>query len=171
MHFLVCILNCAFVVQFTALPLNTVVKPKAQASFEYSFMPAQPMAGRPFGLVILLNYISEVRINWLGRYVLPALARFKNKQNPESKYAPTETWLYWFVFREAPTRRPFITRPSLSPSQKTDLTGKRELFFFFNLWNTLKVFILVCTLCLFLFFHMATSCSFCNSLSHKSHRM
>ncbi|XP_019214354.1 translocon-associated protein subunit alpha [Oreochromis niloticus] len=45
-----------FIQNFTALPLNTVVKPQAQASFEYSFIPAQPMAGRPFGLVILLNY-------------------------------------------------------------------------------------------------------------------
>ncbi|TMS18925.1 Translocon-associated protein subunit alpha [Larimichthys crocea] len=40
------------------LPLNTVVQPQAQASFEYSFIPAQPMAGRPFGLVILLNYLD-----------------------------------------------------------------------------------------------------------------
>ena len=49
-------------VQFTALPLSTVVQPQAQASFEYSFIPAQPMAGRPFGLVILLNYLdTEVR--------------------------------------------------------------------------------------------------------------
>lgn len=44
--------------QFTALPLNTVVQPAAQASFEYSFIPAQPMAGRPFGLVVLLNYLD-----------------------------------------------------------------------------------------------------------------
>ncbi|KAM8917814.1 translocon-associated protein subunit alpha-like [Spinachia spinachia] len=43
---------------FTALPLSTVVQPQAQASFEYSFIPAQPMAGRPFGLVILLNYLD-----------------------------------------------------------------------------------------------------------------
>ncbi|XP_012678062.1 translocon-associated protein subunit alpha-like [Clupea harengus] len=41
---------------FTALPLSIVVPPTKQASFEYSFIPAQPMAGRPFGLVILLNY-------------------------------------------------------------------------------------------------------------------
>lgn len=39
-----------------------MVQPQAQASFEYSFIPAQPMAGRPFGLVILLNYVdSEVK--------------------------------------------------------------------------------------------------------------
>ncbi|XP_057701113.1 translocon-associated protein subunit alpha-like [Corythoichthys intestinalis] len=45
-----------YIQNFTALPLNTLVHPGAQASFEYSFIPAQPMAGRPFGLVILLNY-------------------------------------------------------------------------------------------------------------------
>jgi len=47
-----------YIQNFTALPLNTVVPPEAQASFEYSFIPAQPMAGRPFGLVILLNYLD-----------------------------------------------------------------------------------------------------------------
>ncbi|XP_038871962.1 translocon-associated protein subunit alpha [Salvelinus namaycush] len=45
-----------YIQNFTALPLSTVVQPQKQASFEYSFIPAQPMAGRPFGLVILLNY-------------------------------------------------------------------------------------------------------------------
>ncbi|KAI1891049.1 hypothetical protein AGOR_G00159890 [Albula goreensis] len=45
-----------YIQNFTALPLSTVVQPQRQASFEYSFIPAQPMAGRPFGLVILLNY-------------------------------------------------------------------------------------------------------------------
>ncbi|XP_037534866.1 translocon-associated protein subunit alpha [Nematolebias whitei] len=48
-----------FIQNFTALPLNTVVQPQAQASFEYSFIPAQPMAGRPFGLVILLTYLNS----------------------------------------------------------------------------------------------------------------
>ncbi|CAF96840.1 unnamed protein product [Tetraodon nigroviridis] len=48
-----------YIQNFTALPLDTVVQPKAQASFEYSFIPAQPMAGRPFGLVILLNYLDS----------------------------------------------------------------------------------------------------------------
>ncbi|XP_047439321.1 translocon-associated protein subunit alpha-like [Mugil cephalus] len=47
-----------YIQNFTALPLNTVVQPQAQASFEYSFIPAQTMAGRPFGLVILLNYLD-----------------------------------------------------------------------------------------------------------------
>ncbi|KAL0978217.1 hypothetical protein UPYG_G00167610 [Umbra pygmaea] len=45
-----------YIQNFTALPLSTVIQPQKQASFEYSFIPAQPMAGRPFGLVILLNY-------------------------------------------------------------------------------------------------------------------
>ncbi|XP_062842557.1 translocon-associated protein subunit alpha-like [Trichomycterus rosablanca] len=45
-----------YIQNFTALQLDTVVQPEKQASFEYSFVPAQPMAGRPFGLVILLNY-------------------------------------------------------------------------------------------------------------------
>ncbi|KAM9860179.1 translocon-associated protein subunit alpha-like [Aulostomus maculatus] len=48
-----------YIQNFTALPLSTVVQPAAQASFEYSFIPAQPMAGRPFGLVILLNYLDS----------------------------------------------------------------------------------------------------------------
>lgn len=48
-----------YIQNFTALPLNTVVQPQAQASFEYSFIPAQPMAGRPFSLVILLNYLDN----------------------------------------------------------------------------------------------------------------
>lgn len=45
-----------YIQNFTALQLDAVVQPERQASFEYSFIPAQPMAGRPFGLVILLNY-------------------------------------------------------------------------------------------------------------------
>ncbi|KAM9535580.1 translocon-associated protein subunit alpha-like isoform 2-T2 [Salvelinus alpinus] len=45
-----------YIQNFTALPLSTVVQPQQQASFEYSFIPAQSMAGRPFGLVILFNY-------------------------------------------------------------------------------------------------------------------
>ncbi|KAM6979478.1 translocon-associated protein subunit alpha-like [Aplochiton taeniatus] len=48
-----------YIQNFTALPLSTVVQPQKQASFEYSFIPAQQMAGRPFGLVILLNYLDS----------------------------------------------------------------------------------------------------------------
>ncbi|EPQ17010.1 Translocon-associated protein subunit alpha [Myotis brandtii] len=45
-----------YIQYFTALPLNTVVPPQRQATFEYSFIPAEPMGGQPFGLVINLNY-------------------------------------------------------------------------------------------------------------------
>ena len=45
-----------YIQNFTALPLNTVVPPQRQATFEYSFIPAEPMGGRPFGLVINLHY-------------------------------------------------------------------------------------------------------------------
>ncbi|MGH0125778.1 UNVERIFIED_CONTAM: hypothetical protein FKN15_046533 [Acipenser sinensis] len=45
-----------YIQNFTALPLSTVVQPEKQATFEYSFIPAEPMAGRPFGLVIELHY-------------------------------------------------------------------------------------------------------------------
>ncbi|KAM9774594.1 translocon-associated protein subunit alpha isoform X1 [Syngnathus typhle] len=41
---------------FTALQLSTAVPSGRQATFEYSFVPAEPMGGRPFGLVINLNY-------------------------------------------------------------------------------------------------------------------
>uniref|UniRef100_A0A8C5A7K1 Translocon-associated protein subunit alpha n=2 Tax=Gadus morhua TaxID=8049 RepID=A0A8C5A7K1_GADMO len=45
-----------YIQNFTALQLGLVVQPGRQASFEYSFIPAEPMGGRPFGLVINLNY-------------------------------------------------------------------------------------------------------------------
>lgn len=45
-----------YIQNFTALQLGTVVPPARQATFEYSFIPAEPMGGRPFGLVINLNY-------------------------------------------------------------------------------------------------------------------
>ncbi|CAL9697791.1 unnamed protein product [Knipowitschia caucasica] len=45
-----------FIQNFTALQLGAVVPPSRQATFEYSFIPAEPMGGRPFGLVVNLNY-------------------------------------------------------------------------------------------------------------------
>lgn len=45
-----------FIQNFTALQLGTLVPPSRQATFEYSFIPAEPMGGRPFGLVVNLNY-------------------------------------------------------------------------------------------------------------------
>lgn len=49
-----------FIQNFTALQLGIVVPPSRQATFEYSFIPAEPMGGRPFGLVINLNYKDTV---------------------------------------------------------------------------------------------------------------
>lgn len=49
-----------YIQNFTALQLNTLVQPQRQATFEYSFIPAEPMGGRPFGLVINLNYKDTV---------------------------------------------------------------------------------------------------------------
>ncbi|KAL4623445.1 translocon-associated protein subunit alpha isoform X1 [Arapaima gigas] len=45
-----------YIQNFTALQLGILVSPQRQATFEYSFIPAEPMGGRPFGLVINLNY-------------------------------------------------------------------------------------------------------------------
>ncbi|XP_062336158.1 translocon-associated protein subunit alpha isoform X1 [Osmerus eperlanus] len=45
-----------YIQNFTALQLGIVVPPGRQATFEYSFIPAEQMGGRPFGLVINLNY-------------------------------------------------------------------------------------------------------------------
>nr|XP_014015051.1 unnamed protein product [Salmo salar] len=45
-----------YIQNFTALQLGVVVPAGRQATFEYSFIPAEPMGGRPFGLVINLNY-------------------------------------------------------------------------------------------------------------------
>ncbi|XP_021475894.1 translocon-associated protein subunit alpha isoform X2 [Oncorhynchus nerka] len=45
-----------YIQNFTALQLGIVVPAGRQATFEYSFIPAEPMGGRPFGLVINLNY-------------------------------------------------------------------------------------------------------------------
>lgn len=41
---------------FTAAVYNRVVEPKRQATFDYAFTPNEAFAGRPFGLVINLNY-------------------------------------------------------------------------------------------------------------------
>ncbi|XP_059182813.1 translocon-associated protein subunit alpha isoform X2 [Centropristis striata] len=45
-----------YIQNFTALQLGIAVPASRQATFEYSFIPAEPMGGRPFGLVINLNY-------------------------------------------------------------------------------------------------------------------
>uniref|UniRef100_A0A8C7M283 Translocon-associated protein subunit alpha n=1 Tax=Oncorhynchus mykiss TaxID=8022 RepID=A0A8C7M283_ONCMY len=78
-----------YIQNFTALPLSTVVQPQKQASFEYSFIPAQPMAGRPFGLVILLNYQDNITMTRIFMYIfltgLVVLAVFGMYQVLESR--------------------------------------------------------------------------------------
>jgi len=47
----------SFVIQnFSAITYGKLVKPKQQATVAYSFIPAEPFAGRPFGLSINLAY-------------------------------------------------------------------------------------------------------------------
>ena len=46
---------------FTTAVYNRVVEPKRQATFDYAFTPNEAFAGRPFGLVINLNYKDAVR--------------------------------------------------------------------------------------------------------------
>merc|ERR1712071_36589 len=52
-----------FIIQnFTATQYGKVVKPSEQATVGYSFVPAEPFAGRPFGLSINIAYSSEGRV-------------------------------------------------------------------------------------------------------------
>lgn len=64
-----------YIQNFTALQLGTVVPPARQATFEYSFIPAEPMGGRPFGLVINLNY----KDNSVSSYVSGNASKSKKK--------------------------------------------------------------------------------------------
>lgn len=51
----------SFVIQnFSAITYGKLVKPKQQATVAYSFIPAEPFAGRPFGLSINLAYRDSV---------------------------------------------------------------------------------------------------------------
>ena len=53
-----------FVIQnFTAIQYGKVVKPSEQATVGYSFVPAEPFAGRPFGLSINIAYSSVSPLN------------------------------------------------------------------------------------------------------------
>nr|CAG4645853.1 EOG090X0ETF [Lynceus sp. MCZ IZ 141354] len=47
----------SFVIQnFSAIQYSRVVKPLQEATLQYSFVPAEPFAGRPFGLAINVAY-------------------------------------------------------------------------------------------------------------------
>ncbi|XP_028132497.1 translocon-associated protein subunit alpha [Diabrotica virgifera virgifera] len=45
-----------FIQNFSAVGYSKIVQPEEEATFLYSFLPAEAYAGRPFGLNILLNY-------------------------------------------------------------------------------------------------------------------
>lgn len=52
-----------FVIQnFSAIQYQKLVKPQQQATLAYSFIPAEPFAGRPFGLSINLAYRDIVSL-------------------------------------------------------------------------------------------------------------
>lgn len=45
-----------FIQNFSAIAYNREVKPAAEATVSYSFLPSESFAGRPFGLNIAINY-------------------------------------------------------------------------------------------------------------------
>ena len=62
-------MDFSYVIQnFSAIQYAKVVKPKQQATVSYSFIPAEPFAGRPFGLSFNLAYRNAVsfEFNCLG---------------------------------------------------------------------------------------------------------
>lgn len=91
-----------YIQNFTALQLGTVVPPARQATFEYSFIPAEPMGGRPFGLVINLNYKdNSVSARVLGKRVsVYGIERYCNKSVGKLylwKVGFRRVW-FWFSF-------------------------------------------------------------------------
>lgn len=53
-----------YIQNFSAVAYNREVKPGAEATVAYSFMPSDTFAGRPFGLNIALNYRDENGIQY-----------------------------------------------------------------------------------------------------------
>lgn len=45
-----------YIQNFSAIPFGKIVQPEKEATFHYSFVPAEAFAGRPFGLNIMLSY-------------------------------------------------------------------------------------------------------------------
>ena len=54
-----------YIQNFTHIAANKVVKPNHEATLAYSFQPSETFAGRPFGLVVNLNYRDAVCIQLL----------------------------------------------------------------------------------------------------------
>lgn len=52
---------------FSNIAYNKVIKPNHEATFAYSFMPAEQFAGRPFGLNINLAYKDAVRLQKINK--------------------------------------------------------------------------------------------------------
>lgn len=52
-----------YIQNFSAIAVNKVVKPNHEATVQYSFVPSETFAGRPFGLNVNLNYRDAVRIS------------------------------------------------------------------------------------------------------------
>ena len=54
-------MDFSYVIQnFSAIQYAKTVKPQQQATISYSFIPAEPFAGRPFGLSVSLRYTDAV---------------------------------------------------------------------------------------------------------------
>lgn len=54
-------MDFSYVIQnFSAIQYAKIVKPQQQATVSYSFVPAEPFAGRPFGLSVSLGYKDAV---------------------------------------------------------------------------------------------------------------
>lgn len=88
-----------YIQNFTALPLNTVVPPQKQATFEYSFIPAEPMGGRPFGLVINLNY-RDVNVSPVLSLILSCLLMWKCQKELLSRLTALQAVNAVVVFRQ-----------------------------------------------------------------------
>lgn len=102
-----------YIQNFTALQLGTVVPPGRQATFEYSFIPAEPMGGRPFGLVINLNYkdSSVRRTGPICASFLPFI---------------TNSCLLFLILRETSSKMLCSTRLSPSLRGRTGWMEKRK---------------------------------------------
>lgn len=65
----------SYVIQnFSAIQYAKIVKPKQQATVSYSFVPAEPFAGRPFGLSVSLGYRSAVSLGFQAVFIINILS-------------------------------------------------------------------------------------------------
>lgn len=95
-----------YIQNFTALQLGTEVPSGRQATFEYSFIPAEPMGGRPFGLVINLNY-KDATVSLLRTRLLTAPGDLTEGSLTTVYFCPYPPPL---AYRETSSRTPSSTR-------------------------------------------------------------